>query len=62
MLAAPKSTEVVENLMVVGVWRVALVIKLDARSGVEEAWVQVTQKVLKMLPNGRPRVVFAAPF
>ena len=48
--------------MVVGVWRVALVIKLDARSGVEGAWVQVMQKVLKMSPNGRPRVVLGAPF
>ena len=48
----------VENLMVLGVWRVDLVIKLDARSGLERAWVQVIQKVLKMSPNGRPRVVF----
>ena len=62
MLAAPNSTQVVENLVVLGVWRVALVIKLDARSGVEGAWVQVTQKVLKMSPNGRPGVNFGAPF
>ena len=45
-----------------GVWRVALVIKLDARSGVEGAWVQVIQKVLKMSPNGRPGLNLAAPF
>ena len=62
MLAAPNSTQVVENLVVWGVWRVALVIKLDGRSGVEGAWVQVTQKVLKMSPNGRPGVNFEAPF
>ena len=48
MLAAPNPTEVVENLMVLGLWRVALVIKLDARSGAAGAWVQVMQKVLKM--------------
>ena len=54
--------QVVEHLMVWGVWRVALVIKSDARSGLEGAWVQVMQKVLKMSPNGRPGVVFGAPF
>ena len=62
MLAAPNSTQSVENLMVLGVWRVALVIKLDARSGVEGAWLQVTQKVLKMSPNGRSGVNLGAPF
>ena len=44
MLAAPNRAQVVENLMGVGVWRVALVIKLDVRSGVEGAWVHVVQK------------------
>ena len=62
MLAAPNSTQVIEHFMVLGVWRVALVIKLDARSGVEGAWVQVMQKVLKMLPNGRSGVNLGAPF
>ena len=56
------STQVVENLMVLGVWRVALVIQLDAISGVEGAWGQVMEKVLKLSPNGRPRVNLGAPF
>ena len=54
--------QVVENLLVFGVWRVALVIKFDATSGLEGAWVQVMQKVLKMSPNGRPGVYCGAPF
>ena len=62
MLAATNSTEIVEHLMVLGVWRVAFVIKLDARSGVEGAWGQVMEKVLKLSPNGRPRVNLGAPF
>ena len=62
MLAAPNSTQVVEHLMVLGVWRVALVIQLDARSGVEGAWGQIMEKVLKLSPNGRPRVNVGAPF
>ena len=62
MLAVPNSIQVVESLMVLGVWRVALVIQLDARSGVEGAWGQVMEKVLKLSPNGRPRVVFGEPF
>ena len=62
MLAAPISTQVVENLMVWGVWRVALVIKLDARSGGEGAWAQVMQKALKMSSNGNSGVNLGAPF
>ena len=62
LLAASSSMQVVENLMVLGVWRVVLVIKLDVRSGLEGAWVQVMQKVLKMSPNGRSGVNLGAPF
>ena len=54
--------QVVENLMVLCVWRVALVIKLDARRGLEGAGVQVMQKNWKMLPCGGPDVVFGSPF
>ena len=47
MLAAPHRTQVVENLMGVGAWRVALVINLDAISSLDGAWVRVTQKSLE---------------
>ena len=39
-----------------------MVIKSDARSSLEGAWVQVMQQVLKMLPNGRSGVNLGAPF
>ena len=48
------------NLMRLGVWRVVLGLKLDARSSLERSWAPVMQKVMKMTPKWSPRDAFGS--
>ena len=52
MLAEPNRTQVVENLMGVGAWRVALVINLDAISSLDPSYAKSFENVAQIVAQG----------